>query len=358
MESQSLKYISEQFQTNDTCKEIQCYGNGNIHDTYICKYQKSDYLLQKINSHVFPNAKLVMENIVLITSFLRKKWDHISPQDAHRRVLNVIATKNEKLFFADDDGNSWRMYEFIGSTTCYENITCAKQGYEAAKSLAIFQKLLLDFPLKKLHMVTPRFHNIYKRFTDLETAINEDAFGRYKDVAFMAEKLLSLRDFCQMVSEFEENLPLRVVHNDPKINNVLLDKKSQSAICMVDLDLVMPGFSIYDFGDLARSATCHKKQNTFSFRSDYFKAILDGYLEEASDFLNEYECKYLPYSCKIIASELAFRFLTDYLRGDKYFKITHDRHNIDRVRRQIQFIDSLDEQQDILKKMFCFSDLD
>ena len=354
MEKTSLKHICDQFSTNNPCIKVTGYGSGNIHDTYICKTQKTqqDYLLQKINSHVFPSPQKVMENIAHITSFLRSKWDHLSPQDAHRRVLNVVKTKDNNLFYHDHNQNAWRMYEFIHSTKCYQNITSAIQGYKTAKTLAIFQKMLLDFPLKNLHMIVSRFHNIAQRFTTLENTIAKDPLNRYKDISHLGKKLLQLRDFCQMVASFEESLPLRVVHNDPKVNNVLFDTKSEAAICMVDLDLVMPGFTIYDFGDLARSATCHKQQNNYVFRIDYFQAILEGYIEEANDFLDTNEKKYLLYSCKIIACELAFRFLTDYLEGDKYFKITHPKHNIERVIRQIEFIDSLDKQESSLKKMF------
>ncbi|WP_372366535.1 phosphotransferase [Candidatus Uabimicrobium sp. HlEnr_7] len=349
-----LKKIFHQFEVKDSCKEILPYGSGNIHDTYVCKLRDSSlrYLLQKINLHVFPAPDKVMENISLVTSFLQKKWQKISPQNVDRRVLKIIPTITGKNFYQDTSGNSWRMYHFICRSVCYENITKSLQGKKIAGAFALFQKLLLDFPVEKLYPVIPQFHNICKRFSDLENAIEKDSYGRYSDIKELAKQLVQHEDFCKEVANFETYLPLKVVHNDTKVNNILFDVKSKEAICVVDLDLVMPGFSIYDFGDLARSATCHKERGKFIFRSDYFEALLNGYMEEAQHFLNNAEKKYLIDSCKVIACELAFRFLTDYLEGDKYFKISHPFHNLDRVKRQIQFINSLDSQRQLVEAMF------
>ncbi|BBM85640.1 phosphotransferase enzyme family protein [Candidatus Uabimicrobium amorphum] len=352
MNNVSIIKICNQFKTQGLCSEGMLHGSGNIHDTYVCKTKHRRYLLQKINQHVFPAPHKVMENISLVTSFLQKKWQKISPQSAQRRVLTIIPTNTGENFYQDPQHNCWRMYNFIENSVCYENISNVFQGKEVAKSFAIFQKMLLDFPVEKLHVVIPQFHNIAKRFAQLKDAVLADDHQRYSSVKDFVQKLLQYEDFCKKVNEFEQSLPLKVVHNDTKVNNVLFDRESHQAVCIVDLDLVMPGFSIYDFGDLARSATCHKECGKFVFRSDYFATLLEGYIEEAVHFLTPQEKKYLIYSCKTIACELAFRFLTDYLEGDKYFKINYPLHNLDRVKRQIQFIDSLDRQQQSLEDMF------
>lgn len=350
-----LKDVVNQF---DLEYKMGSYGNGHINDTYLIEPKK--YILQRINTAIFKDADNLMENIVSVTDFLK---DKISAEggDPDRETLSVMRTKDGKSFYRHSDGSCYRVYKYIVDSVPVEVAENTDQLYAAAKGFAKFQKRLADFPADKLHETIKDFHNTPKRFENLEKAIKEDKAGRAESVKSEIEFALSQKEWISAVVDgiADGSIPLRVTHNDTKINNILFDEATMDAICVIDLDTVMPGSMLYDFGDALRmgASTAAEDETDLSkvnFDLNSFEAFTKGYLEEMKQSLTKREIELLPLSAKLLTYECGIRFLTDYLEGDTYFKIHRPNHNIDRARTQFKLVADMTEKfekmQDIVKK--------
>jgi hypothetical protein len=322
---QSVEAVARQFQIPGKLISAAPYGSGHINDTYCIISQQAGvpvrFVVQRINSNIFKNPVALMENIQRVTS-------HISAQlagepDRDRRVLTLIPTRDGGSFYVDEDGNSWRAYRFIEKARTYDAVESTEQAFQAARAFARFQKLLVNLPSPRLHDTIPDFHNTPKRFTVLEQAIASDVANRTAQAKPEIEFAMARQPIATVL--LNARLPERVTHNDTKFNNVMLDDDTGEGICVIDLDTVMPGLVLYDFGDMVRTTTSPAKEDEqdlskVSMQLPMFEALVRGYLAEADSFLIGAEKQYLAFSSKLITFEQGLRFLTDYLAGDPYYK--------------------------------------
>ena len=325
------------------------WKKGHINDTYILTATGGDgpqrFILQRINHHVFSNVPEVMENIRRVTIHIRRKLEQTPGGEPERGTLTLIPTREGHSLLKTADAHYWRMYRFIGHARTYDVVATRQQAFEAARAYGRFQRLLADLPDPPLHETIPYFHDTPRRFAALEAAVHEDVCGRAascrEEIAFAQ----TLKPIGGAVVEAlaRGDVPRRVTHNDTKINNVLMDERTGLGICVIDLDTVMPGSVLYDFGDLMRSSVGHFREDEPDLRRvavvlDLFEALVEGYLAEARGFLNEVEVELLPLSGLLITFMIGIRFLTDYLRGDTYFKTARPGHNLDRCRTQFALV--------------------
>ena len=329
---------------------------GLINSTWVMTYetqsnqQQSRYILQCINESVFGNPREVMSNVEKVTSHIRRKAD----QEQDGQVLRLYPSCEGKSFVDNGEGGLWRCYNFIEGCRSHDLVETAHQAYQAGRAFGSFLELVSDLDAEGLVEVIPDFHNTRQRYQQLQAAVAADALGRVSEVAAELALIESMAavslDRIEAMEEGSEELPLRVTHNDPKINNVLFDVASDEAVCVIDLDTVMPGLSLYDFGDLIRTATnpANEDERDLSkvqMRMPIFEALTEGYLQEAGAALTAREISLLPFSGKLIALELGMRFLSDYLSGDHYFRTTREGQNLDRARTQLRLASLIDEAE-------------
>lgn len=320
----------------------ESYGNGHINDTYLVTAPR--YILQRINTSIFTDPEGLMENIQNVTSFLREKIA-ADGGDAGRGTLTLVPAKDGRYYYKLDEENVFRVYSFVEGTKSIENSKTPEDLYEAGVGFGHFQKLLADFPVEKLHETIRDFHHTPKRVEALREAIREDRAGRagsvQAEIAFALENA-SWAD--RVVRGMEEGkIPVRVTHNDTKINNILFDRETGKAVCVIDLDTVMPGSMLYDFGDALRMGGSSAAEDEADldkvwFDEEAFEAFARGYLSEMRESLTEDEIALMPLSVKLMTYECGIRFLTDYLNGDTYFKIHREHHNLDRARNQFKLV--------------------
>jgi Ser/Thr protein kinase RdoA (MazF antagonist) len=293
-----------------------------------------------------------MSNIVLVTEHLRKKIIE-NGGDPERETLTVMPTITGKSYYKTKNGYYFRMYIFIEGATTYQIVEQPEHFYNAAKSFGLFQKLLADFPAEKLYETIADFHNTKVRFENLKIAIKNDKVGRLKEVeaeikfAYEREKDISI--IIDAISAGK--VPLRVTHNDTKYNNVMIDDLTGKGVCVIDLDTVMPGSLLYDYGDSLRFGTNPSEEDEKDLSKVYsdinlFEYFTKGYLEELKDTLTETEIELLPFSAKLMTFECGIRFLTDYLNGDTYFKIHRPEQNLDRCRTQFKLVADMEEKME------------
>lgn len=333
-------------------QSVERYGNGHINDTYlvVCKpYHR--YILQRINTSIFRDVESLMNNIAQVTSFLGERAED------KRSVLTLIPTVCGKSYFADESG-AWRVYDFVEESLCLERPENEEDFYQCAFAFGAFQKLLADFPARNLAETIPQFHNTPKRYADFCKAVEEDAVGRRKDVEAEIEFVHARRDFYSVLLSAEKKgeLPLRVSHNDTKCNNVLLDAATRKGLCVIDLDTVMPGYSVTDFGDSIRfgastGAEDEKDLSKVNFHLGLYKAYVDGFLAGCGGSLPAEEIALLPEGAKMMTIECGMRFLADYLQGDVYFKTAYPEHNLVRFRTQMKLVQDMEEHWDEMKKI-------
>ena len=335
--------------------DIEAYGNGHINDTYCSDPTK--YIIQRINTSIFTNPDELMENIENVTSFLSDKI-RAAGGDPKRETLTVIKTIDGKNCYKCDDGNVFRVYRFITDTKSIENDKTLEDLRNAGKGFGRFQQMLDDFPVEKLYETIKDFHNTPKRVEALKTAIAENKAGRADSVKAEIEFALKNSDFADTVIKGMESgeIPVRVTHNDTKINNILFDAKTGEAVAVIDLDTVMPGRMLYDFGDALRmggstGAEDEVDLSKVNFDKECFKYFAEGYLSEVKDVLTPKEIELLPFSVKLLTYECGIRFLTDYLNGDTYFKIPREHHNLDRARNQLKLVADIEAMEDELKEI-------
>lgn len=326
---------------------------GHINSTFISEFEhdgkRVKYTHQKINKNVFKHPDQVMSNIVKVTEHIQQKVKDLPDRD--KRCLNVILTKDGNSFYLDEDGEYWRTYGYIDDVNSYDSFSSIESVRNLGKAIGIFQKQLSDFDGATLYDTIPHFHDMKMRFTQLESAIKANPLDRVKDVEYELDFLFSNRERGErMWHDFATGvLPNRVTHNDTKMNNVLFDKDTDEALCVIDLDTIMPGTILFDTGDMIRTA-CNtgleddQDLDNVSFDTNIYKALIGGYLSEAESFLTEAERNGIKESGRTITQIMAVRFLTDYINGDKYYHIDYPEHNIVRTRTQIKLMMSMDEQ--------------
>ncbi len=332
------------------------YGSGHINDTYGVVFDQGGtrvrYILQRINHLIFKNPAALMENIERVTEHLAQKSSGQS--DPSRRVLTLIPARDGKAYYLDGAGNYWRTYIFIEEARTFDAVENPRQALEAAKAFGQFQKLLADLPAPRLHDTIPDFHHTPKRFAALERAIAADVANRAQQARPEIEFALRHRAATSFL--LDANLPERVTHNDTKFNNVMLDDATGEGICVIDLDTVMPGLALYDFGDMVRTTTSpatedERDLSKVTMQFPMFEALARGYLIAAAEFLTPAEKTFLPFSGALITLEIGLRFLTDFLAGDTYFKVHREGHNLDRCRTQFKLVESIEQQQAAMEKL-------
>jgi hypothetical protein len=351
-----VRAIARQFQISGEFLDAEPYGNGHINDTYCVTYNQGGtrvrYLFQRINHHVFKAPVALMDNVQRVTAHLAAKLSDES--DASRRVLTLIPTRSGASYWRDAGENVWRAYIFIEHARGYDAVQNAEQARSAARAFGSFQRLLADLPAPRLHDTIPDFHHTPKRFAALTKAIEADGANRAASARQEIEFALRHEAMCGVL--LAANLPERVTHNDTKFNNVLLDDTSGEGICVIDLDTVMPGLALYDFGDMVRTTTSPAQEDErdlskVRMQFPMFEALARGYLSEAAEFLTPAEKQWLPFSGKLITFEIGLRFLTDFLAGDVYFKVHRDGHNLDRCRTQFTLVESIAQQEPQMNKL-------
>jgi hypothetical protein len=348
--------VARQFQIWGEFLKAEPYGSGHINDTYCVFYNQAGtpmrYIFQRINHNVFKKPPELMENIQRVTLHLANKL--AGQNDFSRRMLSLVPVHDGRPFVCDKDGNYWRAYLFIEKARTYDAVESPAQAYEAAKAFGDFQKLLADLPLPRLHETIPDFHNTPKRFAALEATIADDVADRVKLAA--AEIQFALEHKTMTSRLLDADLPERVTHNDTKFNNVMLDDATGEGICVIDLDTVMPGLALYDFGDMVRTTTSPAKEDELDLSKVkmqflMFESLVKGYLASAGDFLTKAEKQQLVFSGKLITFEIGIRFLADFLAGDIYFKIHRPGHNLDRCRTQFKLVESIARQEEQMNKL-------
>ena len=336
--------------------------SGHINDTYVAIFGQAGvrvrYILQRINHHVFRDPAGVMENISRVTSHAAQYLAARKVPDASRRVLTIIPTRDGGTFWGDTDGNSWRCYLFIEGARSYGFVEEEWQAFEAGKAFGEFQRLAASLPGARLHETIPNFHHTRSRFDRLREAVEADVQGRAREVRAEWDFVRQREPLVDVLLDLQKrgDIPERITHNDTKLNNVLIDDSLQTGICVIDLDTVMNGLVHYDFGDLVRSSTSpatedEKDLSKVFMRMEMFEALARGYLSTAKGFLNEAEIEHLAFAGKLITLETGIRFLTDYLKGDVYFKISRPEHNLDRCRTQWALVRSIEEQEPAMQKL-------
>jgi hypothetical protein len=356
-----LTEIAEAFPCPGEYLGDEPYGSGHINDTFKAYYdvdgREVHYIHQRVNHHIFKDVPGLMENIGRVTRHQRKKFEEAGAGALQRRVLTLVPTVEGKDFYQDAEGNFWRTYVFVEGAVGIDVIENTDQAYESAKAFGEFQCQLADLP-GRLNDTIPFFHHTRSRFDTLMQAIEADAFGRVADVqaeiAFVRERETMVDVVIDLMASGE--IPERVTHNDTKLNNVLIDTETGTGMCVIDLDTVMPGSVLYDFGDMIRTTTNQAAEDErdlakIEMNIDYFKALVKGYLETASGFLTEKERELLAFSGKLITFEIGLRFLTDYLQGDTYFKTHREGQNIDRCRKQFKMVQSMEDQMDAMQEI-------
>jgi len=360
--SVQAKNIANKFDINGTAVSAENYGCGHINDTFkVVTDSGEKYLLQRINTSIFKDAKALMENIASVTGFLKEKIV-AAGGDPMRETLNVVSTKEGNDFLEDESG-CWRVYLFVDDTITLQTAETPELFYASACAFGRFQKLLADFPAHTLTESIPDFHNTKKRFLAFEEAVANDVCGRAKEVEKEIEFVRARKDFAATLVDMQEagEIPLRVTHNDTKLNNVMLDAATKQPLVVVDLDTVMPGLSVNDFGDSIRFGATHAAEDEVdlskvNFELDLFECYTKGFLGECGSLISDIEKKMLPVGAMMMTFECGMRFLTDYLNGDTYFKIHREKHNLDRCRTQFKLVSDMEkarEQMDAIVKKYC-----
>ncbi|MDD2978746.1 MAG: aminoglycoside phosphotransferase family protein [Hespellia sp.] len=349
----------ENFQFIGTLVSAEPYGNGHINDTFRLVFSQPDMgnhrvILQRLNHEIFTHPEDVMENIQGVTSYLRKQIA-ANGGDPERETLNVILTKDGKPYYKDSIGCYWRAYFFIENATCYDQVEKPEDFYESAVAFGHFQMLLSGYPAESLHETIIGFHDTAARFLTFKKVVEEDKCGRVSSVQKEIDFVLSHETDTRILGDMlaEKKLPLRVTHNDTKLNNIMIDNVTRKAICVIDLDTVMPGLAVNDFGDSIRfgaSTAAEDEMNLekVSCSMELFETYTKGFIEGCEGKLTKEELKMLPVGAKAMTFECGMRFLTDYLDGDHYFKISRENHNLDRCRTQFKLVEDMEQKWDTM----------
>lgn len=353
------------FQFEGTLLQAQPYGSGHINDTFLLVYEIAEMgqikvILQRMNGEVFANPVELMENILGVTSYLRERIiEHGG--DPERETLNVIPTKDGRPYYLDSQGQYWRAYKFNIDATSYDQVENPEHFYQSGVAFGNFQRLLSGYPAETLHETIAGFHDTKARFAVFEEAVAEDPLGRAQLVADEIRFVREREEIAGCFGKLQEagQLPLRVTHNDTKLNNIMIDNKTGRGICVIDLDTVMPGMAAHDFGDSIRfgaSTAAEDETDLSKVECDMglYELYTKGFIEGCGGKLTACELEMLPMGAKVMTYECGIRFLTDYLKGDVYFKIHREHHNLDRCRTQFKLVEDMEKKwytmQEIVKK--------
>ncbi len=355
-----LLKIVDNFPFEGELVEIKPTGSGHINSTFLVTCSDSNmnyqYILQLINPNVFKKPDELMSNVMNVTSFLRNKiiLDGGNPE---RETLTFLYTKDNTPYYKDENDACWRAYNYIGNCTTFDKVDEPIKMLRSAKAFGIFQKRLADYPIDNLFETIPNFHNTPARYEAFKESIENNLSGRLDEAKEEIEFALSREADASKLTDMIKtgDLPVRVTHNDTKINNVLFDKITNEAFCVIDLDTVMPGLSLYDFGDSIRSGAVtsdedEKDLDKFNLDIDLYNAYAEGFLAEAAESLTQNEVDNLVFSAKLMTLECGVRFLTDFLNGDVYFKTDYPEHNLVRCRTQFKLVREIEAHYDEMYK--------
>ncbi len=359
---QSLTFVSREFEIGGQLSQAQPYGSGHINDTFLVKFLENGnehrYIFQRINHHVFRDPRTLMVNFGLITSHLTRQMEDSGINDISRRVLQPIPTRNGEIYAHDNDEYLWRATTYINNTVTYDLVKNCEQAFEVGRAYGDYQKQLLDLPVNTLSETIQDFHNTRQRYDCLVRATSFDEMNRAADAAAEIRFITNRENWVDKLVSLERSglIPTRTIHNDTKVNNLLVDQITQVCICVTDLDTTMPGLILYDFGDMVRTATNTAPEDEpdlgkVKIDVDRFRALTQGYLSSARSFITETEKEYLVFSGKLITYELAIRFLNDYLEGDHYFKIDRPDHNLQRCRSQLALVREFERNEEQLEQI-------
>ena len=358
--SQEIKSIVDQFNINGTFASAKPFGTGLINTTYKVKTEEKDapnYLLQIINHQIFKDVEGLTSNIERVTAHIRQKLEEARVEDINRKVLTPIKTIKGKGYYKDEKGQYWRMFLFIENARSYDQLTNTKQAYVGGKAFGEFQRLLSDLPGEPLAPTIPGFHNTEMRINNFIERVKSDPVGRLKEVQtevdFLMERAEEYKKIVQM--GHEGVIPERIVHQDTKFNNVLLDE-NDDILCVIDLDTVMPGYVCYDIGDAIRNGANTGKEDdpileNVQINMDLYEGFIKGFLEETREVLTSAEIDTLAFGAKLLTYEQAVRFLDDYIDGDNYYKINSPDHNLVRTRAQIKLLQTMEENWEEMQQI-------
>ena len=360
-QEKQLQEISKKFQIYGEILHAETLKIGHINETYTATYDQGGtrvrYIHQKINRHVFKNPVGVMRNVMRVTTHIRKKLEGRNVRDLTRRSLVVIPTRDGKSFFQNGDSEVWRTFVFVEGVETYEAVQTPDQAFQAGRAFGEFQHHLVDLPGERLLETIPNFHHTRKRFAALQQAIQKDHYNRAKEAKAEIDFALKHEPLVDVIlnAMAKGRIPERITHNDTKFNNVMLDVLTGEAMCIVDLDTVMPGCALYDFGDMVRTTTSPTLEDELDLtkvkmQMPMFKKLAEGYLSTAGQFLTRTEKSHIAFSGKLITFEIGIRFLTDYLSGDQYFRTHRPAHNLDRCRTQFKLVESIERQEEAMQK--------
>jgi Ser/Thr protein kinase RdoA (MazF antagonist) len=351
-----LEEIARSFALGGEIEALAPYGSGHINDTFVSTVRTPAgtrrFAHQRINHNVFKKPEQVMENIERVTVHLRGKIV-AAGGNPDRETLNLVPANDGRTFHRDAKGNYWRTYFFIEGARTYDVAQDPGHLYRASKAFGRFQKMLSDLPAPRLHETIPGFHDTRRRYQQFTEAVAADPLGRAGEVREEIDFITARKDQAPVLIELLERgeAPERIVHNDTKFNNVMIDDATGEAVCVVDLDTVMPGLVMYDFGDSVRTGACSAEEDEVDLSKvemqlDKFDRLAAGYLEEAGEFLLPVEIDRLAFSARLITLEQAIRFLADHVAGDVYYKTHRPGHNLDRARTQIRLVRDMEAKAD------------
>jgi len=362
MKNKEISDVAGKFMLNGKLERSTPYGSGHINETFllICSNgeKKNRYILRKINGYVFKRPEIVVENTRLIVGHIQRKLEETGNANLIERTASLIKTVDGNYFFRDGNRGVWCVMPFCERTYTIDFVKNEEDAYQAAKAFGRFQRLIADADYKKFEPTIPDFHNTMKRFEYLLTVIEKNPAERNstsgKEIAFALENEhlpLKIRKLLE-----DKTIPFRLTHNDTKINNVLFDAVTHQAVCVIDLDTVMPGTVLYDFGDMVRTSTCAAAEDETDLSKvtmdiNIFASLVKGYLEELNEVLTKNEIENLVYGAELIIYEQAIRFLTDYLEGDPYYKTKYPEHNLDRAKNQFALLKSVQKQKTDMERI-------
>lgn len=352
MDSKILN-ILEKFDFGSPVISCEQFGNGHINWTYRVETQSGTlFVLQRINTYVFQDPEGLMRNIELLTEFMRKK------ESDPRKVLELVQAKDGRNYIVTDDGEYWRVYVFVKDSVCYDQAETPELFCESGRAFGHFQNLLADFPVSLLVETIPNFHNTPVRYADFEEAVSKDKVHRAAGAKADIQNYLSQKPMASFLLDLEAagKIPFRVTHNDTKINNVLFDRETGEALCIVDLDTTMPGFASMDFGDCIRYAGNNAAEDEPDLdkvfvRMDLFRTFAEGFCGVSAGSLTREELLVCPEAAKLITLETGLRFLTDYLKGDVYFHTAYPEHNLVRARTQFKLAMDMDRRMEEMRNV-------
>lgn len=353
--------LAEAFGISSELVEAIPYGCGHINETVLAKYKSAHsserFIHQRINQKVFKQPHLVMQNIARVTQHLRQYYRDQGYADFARRSLNLVPTRQGDFFWRSPKGQVWRTYEFVEDTKSYQTVSEPRLAHSVGAAFGEFLRIMAQLQAAPLHATIDRFHDTRNRFENLLAALKSDVLKRSDCARPEIDFALARESIVDRLLDLQRSGQIKgcVTHNDTKLNNVLFDIKTDQALCVVDLDTVMPGQALFDFGDMVRSSTCFAHEDARDLASvrcepDLFEALAAGFLSQTDTLLAPVEKELLAFSGVLITFEIGMRFLTDYLAGDTYFKIERPQHNLERARAQFALARSIEQQQSALER--------